>query len=116
MPGLVLLAPTGTGQAVWTTPADTVSIIATPALTFTMPSSPAPMHFEMQIDDNSGFSSPDVFLSHVSQTGWEYWNGSAWTAVPQAGVSQSFSGNEARYTVQTPLCGTIYRRVRAGVL
>ena len=81
-----------------------------------MPSSPAPMHFEMQIDDNSGFSSPDVFLSHVSQTGWEYWNGSAWTAVPQSGVSQSFSGNEARYTVQTPLSGTIYRRVRAGTL
>jgi hypothetical protein len=106
------------GRAVWTTPADAIAIAASPTLAFTMPTAVGPMHFELQVDDDPAFGSPVVdALSGADQTGWEYWTGSAWAAVPATGVPSSFAGNEARYTIQTPLAaGTWSRRVRAGTV
>lgn len=118
--GNALYPPTLTqllGAPVWTTPADGVGIGAQPALTFLIPTGGGPLHFQMELDDNAGFSSADVIDSSTSQTGWEYWNGSGWAAVPVGGVSSSFAGNEARHTPPSPLTsGTYYRRVRAGVV
>ena len=67
MPGLVLLAPTGTGQAVWTTPANAVSITDTPTLAFSMPTASGPMHFQMQLDDDPpSVAPPDVTRARQS--------------------------------------------------
>ena len=102
---------------VWTTPADTVSMSATPALAFTIPALGSAMHFNMQLDTSNAFNTGDLrnIDSFIDQTGWEYWNGSTWTAFPAGGVSQSYAGNDARYTVSTSLSiNTWYRRVRAG--
>ena len=104
--------------ATWTTPADTVSMTATPVLAFTMPSASSAQHFEIQLDTANTFDTGNLrdLLTTVSQTGWEYWDGAAWQAVPSGGVPAAYAGNEARHTVQTALSGTTwYRRVRAGV-
>jgi hypothetical protein len=107
-------------RCVWTTPGDTVQITSTEALHFLMPVAAAgEMHFEIQLDKVATFDGGDlaVVRSHADQTGWEYWDGGQWLAVPQDGVSNAYCGNEARYTIQTPLTnGTWYRRVRAGVI
>ena len=102
---------------VWTTPFDGASMDGSPELKFTMPHLGAPLHFNLQLDTADTFATGDLrdISSDLDQTGWDYWNGSAWTAVPGTGVPASFGGNEARHTVQTPLTATTwYRRVRAG--
>lgn len=102
----------------WTTPADGASMSATPELKFLVPVMPDDMHFNIQIDTAPTFDSVDLrdVRSDQDQTGWDFWNGSGWEPVPVGGVSPSFAGNEARYTVQTPLSATStwHRRVRAG--
>ena len=89
-----------------------------PSLTFLMPqAATGNMHFEIHIDTDAGYPSPTSWKSHSVLTGWEYWDGGSWQPVPQAGVSNTYCGNEARYNVQSPLAnGTYYRRVRAGVI
>ncbi|TFG81598.1 MAG: hypothetical protein E4H19_14380 [Chromatiales bacterium] len=107
------------GQPIWTTPADTVFMSSLPELKFVMPDLGAAIHFNLQLDTAASFDTGDFRdeLSNEDQTGWDYWNGSGWAAVTGAGVPQSFAGNEARYTVQTPLTMTTwFRRVRAGVI
>lgn len=102
---------------VWTTPADTVSMSATPDLQFTSPTSGLAQHFQMQLDTVNTFNSGDLRTvdSSVSQTGWTYWNGSTWTALPSTGLPSGSSGAEIRYTVSPSLSSaTWYRRVRAG--
>ena len=72
------------------------------------------MHFKIEIDQDSEFGSPTVYQS--PGTGWEYWDGDSWEPIPSSGVSSSYVGNQARYTVQSPLAvGTWYRRVCAGI-
>lgn len=107
------------GRCVWVSPANHSEITGSPVLVFVMPPSSRNMHFNIHLDRVDTFDSVDlrVVESFRDLTGWEYWNGSSWQPIPQGGVSPSFSGNEARYTVQTPLAsGTWFRRVRAGVI
>ena len=101
---------------VWTTPGDATAMSGTPALAFTMPTLASPMFFQMQLDSANTFNTGDLrdLDSSTSQTGWEYWDGSAWTAMTGSGVPSAKGGNEARHTVQTTLSNTTwYRRVRA---
>lgn len=101
----------------WTTPPDAVSIIPTETLAFLTPLLNGSQHFEIQLDTVNSFDGPDlrVLKSHYDLTGWEFWDGGAWQALPQSGMPAIYGGNEARYTIQTPLTGgTWYRRVRAG--
>lgn len=108
----------GSAVCVWTTPADTIQMDASPTLEFLTPTSVVgDMHFEIQVDTVDTYPSPTIWKSHWDQTGWEYWDGDSWESVPQSGVPAAFAGNEARYTLQSPLAnGTYYRRVRAGVI
>jgi len=102
---------------VWSTPADTVTMSAFPALAFTIPALGSAMHFGMQLDTAATFDTGSLrdLMTTTDQTGWEYWDGAAWQAFPVGGVNQSYAGNDARHTVQTTLgSGTWYRRVRAG--
>lgn len=49
----------------------------------------------------------------MDQTGCEYYNGSSCVAFPVDGVSNTYSGNLARYTPQIALAESIhYRRIR----
>ena len=112
-----VIASDTSGSPVWTTPADTVGISATPSLAFNTPDLGKDLHFHMQLDKVATFDGVDLqeHKSHFDQTGWEYWDGDSWEPVPATGLPSAFAGNEARYTVQTPLsAGTWYRRVRAG--
>jgi hypothetical protein len=103
------------GKCVWVSPANFAGMTSTPTLVFTMPDAAGDMHFQIELDTDSGFGSPDVFQS--PGTGWEYWDGDSWEPIPDGGVPNTFSGNDARYAVQTPLSqATWYRRVRAGVI
>jgi hypothetical protein len=106
------------GIPVWTTPLDTVTIPDTPTLAFTIPSAVGNTHFQIQLDKVNTFDGGDFrsYKSHYDQTGWEYWDGDSWEPIPASGVPNSFSGNEARFTLPTALdAGLWYRRVRAGV-
>lgn len=115
----------GTGDAsaglipapVWTTPGDGVPMNPQPELKFTIPFSGGDQHFWMELDTAATFDTGDlqVIRSDVDQTGWDFWNGAGWEAVPVDGVAVAYIGNEGRYTVQADLDGaTWYRRVRAG--
>jgi hypothetical protein len=104
----------------WTTPANNASMSGLPELKFLIPLMPSDMHFHIQIDTANTYDTGNLreIRSDLDQTGWDFWNGSAWTAVSAGGVDESFAGNEARYTVQSALspASTWYRRVRAGVV
>lgn len=103
--------------ATWVSPADGAGVGSTPVLVFNTVASANPMHCHMQIDTNSSFNSGNLrdLKTTISQTGWEYWNGTAWTAIPSTGIPAAYTGNQARYTVQTALAtGLWYRRVRVG--
>lgn len=106
-----------TGRPTWVSPADGNPIDANPVLVFTMPASKSAMHFDLQLDRVATFDSASFreYKTTIDQTGWEYWNGSSWTPITSAGVANTYSGNQARFTVQSPLlAGTWYRRIRAG--
>jgi hypothetical protein len=93
------------GQCVWVSPPDGSEMVSRPQLVFTMPTATGNMHFEMQLDTVSSFDGDDLRIvkSHQDQTGWEYWDGDVWVAVPATGVPNTYSGNQCRYTVQTAL-------------
>jgi hypothetical protein len=106
----------------WTTPLNGVPMSATPTLAFLIPFGIKAMHFQIELDTadmSEGDLTPDYRLydSTVDQTGWEYWNGSTWVAVPPTGVPITYIGNEAHFIVSVALAsGFWFRRVRAGVL
>ena len=103
---------------VWVSPADTASMGTTPVLVLTSPASGSAQHFELQLDTANTFSTGNLrdIRTDLSQTGWEYWNGTAWTAFPSTGLASTYAGNQVRHTVQSALSATTwYRQVRAGV-
>jgi hypothetical protein len=103
----------------WTSPADGVSMSTTPELKFNSNSSAVAQHFYIELDTANTFDTGNLrtYDSSTVQTNWDYWNGSAWTAMPAGGLASGYSGNEIRYTVTSALAsGTWYRRVRAGTL
>jgi len=108
----------GLAAAIWVSPADTSTIGAYPVLVFTTPTGGThPYHFNMQLDKVATFDGGDLrdLKTNVDVTGWEYFDGGGWQPLPATGMPIAYAGNDARYTVQTPLTtGTWYRRVRAG--
>jgi hypothetical protein len=105
------------GRCIWTSPPDGDPVGFTPELKFLMPSSHAEMYFWLELDRVNTFDGADLrqYVTTVSQTGWAYWDGNSWETVTGAGVSNTYAGNEARFTLSVPLTGgTWYRRVRAG--
>lgn len=106
----------GAAGPIWTTPADAVDVLVGTPYAFLIPGLAGDMHFEMQFDRADTFDTAalQVFKSHAVLTGWQYWDGDSWESVPQAGVSPSFAGNEARLTTTALGGGFWYRRVRAG--
>lgn len=107
------------GAPTWVSPANGSTMSATPTLVFTIPTGPAGnYHFHIQLDTANTFDTGNLrnVKTNISTTGWEYFNGSTWTAFPSGGVASTYSGNEARYTVQSGLSNaTWYRRVRGGM-
>jgi hypothetical protein len=105
------------GSPTWTTPLNATSALVTSPFVFLIPTSPSNIHFHMQFDTVGTFDSVNLrnYKTNESQTGWEYWNGSAWTAFPSGGVSTTYIGNEARFLPPVPLTNVVwYRRIRAG--
>ena len=101
----------------WTTPADAAAMTTTPELKFEIPDSASAQHFWLELDTVNTFDSGDLrtYRTDVSQTDWDYWNTSAWTAFPAGGVAITYIGEEVRLTVTSALSvDTWYRRVRAG--
>lgn len=73
----------------------------------------ANLNFHLQIDDTDDtFASVVLDKKSWQDSGFEYWNGSSWEAVPITGVSQTYAGNLVRYNA-TLLAGTKYWRVKA---
>lgn len=101
----------------WVSPSDgaTEQASDTP-LVFIIPNSQFNnIHFHIQYDTADTFNTVDL-IEHKSwedQTGWEYWNGSAWVSVPASGVPDTYIGNNARYTPSDLTENTWYRRIRA---
>jgi len=104
------------GKARWVSPADGEPLTPQPTLTFSMDFPvTGTAHAEIQLDTNSGFPAPIIYRSWPDPSGWEYWNGNAWTAWPATGVPNVYAGNHGRFTVPVPLESvTYYRRVRSG--
>lgn len=107
------------GICTWVDPANTIQLQdATPTLVFTMPTtSVGSMYFEIQLDTASTFDSPSlrIYRSFPDSTGWEFHDGGSWQPMPATGVSTTYLGNQARFTVPVGLSfGTWYRRVRGG--
>jgi len=101
---------------VWTSPADGVAMSTTPVLQFTIPSAASAIHFYLELDTADTFDTANLrtYRSDSDQTNWTYDDGDSWEAVPSGGVATDYIGNDARYTVTSPLSsGTWYRRVRA---
>ena len=102
----------------WVSPLDNAAIDSQPVLVFTMPNlAAAEMWFQIQLDRVDSFDGPNFrsYKLYESNTGWEYWNNSAWVAMPTTGVDMAYAGNEGRFTPPSALAnGTWYRRIRAG--
>jgi len=106
--------------AAWVAPpADAEAVTdTTPTFTFNMPpAATGDMYFEIHLDTVNTFDSGNllVYRSYPDATGWEYYNGSAWTPMPASGVPVAHVGRQGRFTVPSPLSNnTWFRRVRAG--
>jgi hypothetical protein len=112
-PGLTIEIP------VWVSPGNhATNVSGLVPFVFILPQAQAPMHFELQYDTGSGFNTGNLVTvqSWVSQTRWEYHDGSTWQAFPSGGVPVAYAGNQARYTVPSALAATTwYRRIRGRV-
>jgi len=101
---------------VWTTPADLAAMGTTPELKFTGPTFTGTQHYWLELDTANTFDTGSLrtYRTDVSQTDWDYWNGSGWTPFPAGGMADTYSGNEVRLSVTSALSvNTWYRRVRA---
>lgn len=99
----------------WVSPDNHAAVTSTPTLTFTTVSFTGVAHFHLELDKANTFDGGDYrsIKTNHGVTGWEYWNGGSWESFPTTGLSDAYSGNDVRYTVQTELSGgTWYRRVR----
>ena len=96
----------------WVSPADTASATpGTDALVWTSMTATKRAHFKLQIASDSGFSSGLSTYYSYADSGFEYWDGSAWQALGAAGMPSNKTGNNVRYTATSGLSGTKYRRV-----
>ena len=108
------------GVPTWVSPLNHASPInQTTELVFLIPQGQANLHFEIQLDKVNTFNGANLqsIKSWVSQTGWQYYNGSIWTPIPSTGVDPSYAGSQAKFTIQIALSvGVWYRRIRGRVL
>ena len=107
----------GATVPVWSSPANHATMGASPVLEFTSAAFSGNAHFHMQLDTANSFDSGNLrgLKTNHDVTGWTYWDGDSWEAFQSSGMPDTFSGNNVRYEVQTPLStGTWYRRVRQG--
>lgn len=70
--------------------------------------------FQIQVDNNSNFASPLHDKKSTVDSGFEYWNGSSWVAVPTTGVTSTYYGNQARIQLTFSVNEVVYWRVRGG--
>lgn len=106
------------GVPTWVSPANHVSgQIGTIPLVFVIPQAANALHFEIQVDTASTFDSGNLqtFKSWLTQSGWEYWDGVGWQAMPVNGVPQDYIGNHGRFVGADLATGTWYRRMRTRV-
>lgn len=106
------------GTPVWVSPADTATINSTPTYVFTIPWAASNIHFELLLDTVNTFDSGNLrrYVTEGDQSNWEYWDGGDWQPFPSAGVSNTYAGNNARFSVVSPLSETTwYRKIRGGL-
>jgi hypothetical protein len=99
-------------QPTWVSPADTAAAAAGDALVWTSISSASKARFQLQVASDSGFSSGLVTYDSDSDSGFEYWDGSAWQTLNSARMPVDKTGNDVRFTATSGFSGTKYRRVR----
>jgi len=102
---------------VWVSPANHSVIDPNPILVFTSPSFSGVAHFHIQLDKVDTFDGGDLrnYKTNHDNTNWEYWDGDSWEPFPATGLIDTYSGNNCRLTITSPLSsGTWYRRVRKG--
>ena len=88
-----------------------------PTLVFETSEFQGKAHCHLQLDTVNTFDGVDLqeFDTYSSQTGWEYYDGADWQPFPAAGMSDTYSGNQVRYTLQDYLTEDVwYRRVCIG--
>lgn len=81
----------------------------TPVIVGTIPDPKAGnsnLHFKIEIATEDTFTTIEkTFESVLDQTGWEYYNGAAWVAIPETGVpivsDPTLIGESFRLTIQT---------------
>jgi hypothetical protein len=96
---------------VWVSPADTADAAPGDALVWTSVVASKRAHFRLQVANDAGFSTGLVTYYSYNSTGFEYWDGSAWQTLGEAGMPAAKTGNNVRYTATSGLSGTKYRRV-----
>jgi len=73
------------------------------------------LNFQLQIDKSDDtFADLEVEKRSYQDSGFEYWNGSAWVTFPTSGVANSYAGNLARF-ITNLTNGLKYWRIRAFV-
>jgi hypothetical protein len=105
------------GVPEWVSPSNhATGITPKPYYVFLIPQAANVLHFELQLDTANTFDTGNLLTvqSWAAQSGWEYYDGSAWLAIPQGGLDPAYGGNQVRYRATADLAnGTWYRRVRA---
>ena len=96
---------------IWVSPADTADAAPGDALVWTSVVASKRAHFRLQVANDAGFSTGLSTYYSYNSTGFEYWDGSAWQTLGEAGMPAAKTGNNVRYTSTSGLSGTKYRRV-----
>jgi hypothetical protein len=99
----------------WVSPSDGARIQNGTPLVFTSLSAATPQHFQIALDTADTFNSGNLVVKRsYMDSGFEYWDGSAWQTLTSAGMPANKTGNNVRYTPGNLSLGTWYRRVRQG--
>lgn len=109
----LLLFNQGPTAPTWVSPSDGSSIQPNTALVWKSLASASNAHFQIELDTTDTFDSPSLVRRRsFLDSGFEYWDGSAWTSIGSSGMPSAATGANVRYTPigQTP--GTWFRRVR----
>src|SRR5690348_13545227 len=97
---------TAIGIPVWVSPLNhATGINQITDLVFIIPQTATNIHFEIQLDKVNTFDGVNFqsIKSWQNQTGWQYNNGSIWTPITSGGIDPIYIGNQAKFTLQTPL-------------
>jgi hypothetical protein len=112
-PGLIVAYESASGPT-WVSPTDATNIPPNTSLVWTSVVDASPVHFQLDMASDSGFTSNLVSKRSYLDSGFEYWDGAAWQALTSAGMPANKTGNQVRYTPTGQASGTFYRRVRQG--